>query len=45
MNDSSKGSQSDKYGPYKAKDEKSNIENRKNSRDADLTTKIYLSNE
>ncbi len=45
MNDSSRGSQLDKYGPYKAKDEKSNIEDRKNTRDTDLTTLLYLPNE
>ncbi len=41
MNDcSSSGSQSDKYEPYKAIDEKLNIKDRKNSGDTDLTTKI-----
>jgi hypothetical protein len=37
---SSSGSQSDKYEPYKAKEEKLNINDRKNSGDTDLTAKI-----
>jgi hypothetical protein len=40
MNNSSSGSQSDKDEQYKAKEEKLNINDRKNSKDAELTTNI-----
>ena len=47
MNDSSRGSQSDNmdHTRQKMRNQISNIEDRKNTRDTDLTTLVYLPNE